>query len=86
MPVLPPPSSSQANPSPSKLDKSQFGATNTAYLSPPLDASITTKSKTKPLDMKKTLAVLAKKFADVIPEEEFSVVGLQGCEFITFLL
>ena len=32
----------------------------------------------------KTLAVLAKKFADVIPEEEFSVAGLQGCEFITF--
>ena len=36
----------------------------------------------KPLD-RKTLAVLAKKFADVVPEEEFSVAGLQGCEFFS---
>ena len=81
-----PPSPSQSNPSlpPSKLDKSQFGATNTAYLPPPPDASITAKSKMKPLD-RKTLAVLAKKFADVVPEEEFSVAGLQGCEFFLFL-
>ena len=27
---------------------------------------------------------MKKKFADVIPEEEFSVAGLQGCEFIVF--
>jgi mitochondrial chaperone BCS1 len=77
---IPPSSPSQSNnplPSP-KVDKSQFGATNTAYLPPPPDASITAKSK--PLD-RKTLAVLAKKFADVVPEEEFSVAGLQGCEF-----
>jgi hypothetical protein len=33
----------------------------------------------KPLD-KKSLALLAKKFADGVPEEEFSVAGLQGCE------
>jgi mitochondrial chaperone BCS1 len=65
-----------------KLDKSQFGATNTAYLPPPPDASMT--AKMKPLD-RKTLAVLAKKFADVVPEEEFSVAGLQGCEFCLFL-
>lgn len=75
-----PPSPSQPNSLPSKVDKSQFGATNTAYLPPPPDASLTAKSKTKPLD-RKTLAVLAKKFADVVPEEEFSVAGLQGCEF-----
>ena len=72
-----------SNPLSSKLDRSQFGASNTAYLPPPPDASITAKSKTKPLD-RKTLAVLAKKFADVVPEEEFSVAGLQGCEFIFF--
>ena len=63
------------------MDKSQFGATNTAYLPPPPDASITAKTKMKPLD-RKTLAVLAKKFADQVPEEEFSVAGLQGCELI----
>ena len=80
------PSQSRSSPSPtSKLDKSQFGATNTAYLPPPPDASITAKSMTKPLDMK-TLAVLAKKFADGIPEEEFSVAGLQGCQFFLVFL
>ena len=66
------------------MDKSQFGATNTAYLPPPPDASITAKTKMKPLD-RKTLAVLAKKFADQVPEEEFSVAGLQGCEFFIFI-
>ena len=73
------PSSPSASESTCKLDKSQFGATNTAYLPPPPDASITAKSKTKPLD-RKTLAALAKEFADGVPEEEFSVAGLQGCE------
>jgi chaperone BCS1 len=34
----------------------------------------------KPLDAA-TLADFAKKFADSIPEEEFSVAALQGCEF-----
>ena len=83
---IPPSPTSQSSPSlPSpKVDKSQFGASNTAYLPPPPDESITAKSKTKPLD-RKTLAVLAKKFADVVPEEEFSVAGLQGCEFIFIL-
>ncbi|KAF8965606.1 hypothetical protein BDZ97DRAFT_1757154 [Flammula alnicola] len=56
------------------LDKDQFGATNTAYLPPPPDASL---SKAKALD-KKTLATLAKRFADGLPEDEFSVAGLQG--------
>ena len=82
--VSPSPSQSQSiSPLTSKLDKSQFGATNTAYLPPPPDASIAAKSKTKPLD-RKTLAVLAKKFADGVPEEEFSVAGLQGCKFTPF--
>ncbi|KAF9482080.1 P-loop containing nucleoside triphosphate hydrolase protein [Pholiota conissans] len=56
------------------MDKDQFGATNTAYLPPPPDPSLT---KVKPLD-KKTLAALAKKFADGLPDDEFSVAGLQG--------
>jgi len=34
----------------------------------------------KALD-KKTLATLAKKFADGVPEEEFSVASLQGCAY-----
>ena len=76
---IPLPSSTTTN----KVDKSQFGASNTAYLPPPPDASITAKSKMKPLD-RKTLAVLAKKFADVVPEEEFSVAGLQGCQSFLF--
>ena len=85
-PIPPSPSSSQSSPSlpSSKVDKSQFGASNTAYLPPPPDESITAKAKMKPLD-RKTLAVLAKKFADFVPEEEFSVAGLQGCKFFLFL-
>ena len=68
-----------SSPSQPKVDKSQFGASNTAYLPPPPDDSITAKSKKKPLD-RKTLAELAKTFADGVPEEEFSVAGLQGCK------
>jgi len=79
-PIPPSPSTT-----PIKLDKSQFGATNTAYLPPPPDASITAKAKVKPLD-RKTLAVLAKTFADGVPEEEFSVAGLQGCGFFSSFL
>ncbi|KDR66353.1 hypothetical protein GALMADRAFT_1157881 [Galerina marginata CBS 339.88] len=62
------------DPTSTTLDKDQFGATNTAYLPPPPDASL---AKVKPLD-RKTLAVLAKRFADGLPEDEFSVAGLQG--------
>lgn len=58
------------------LDKDQFGASNTAYLPPPPDPSL---NKVKPLD-RKTLAILAKQFADGLPEDEFSVAGLQGCK------
>lgn len=64
------------SPSPSPTcSPNQFGATNTTYLPPPPEP----KTKVKPLD-KKTLALLAKKFADGVPEEEFSVAGLQGCK------
>jgi chaperone BCS1 len=62
------------------IDKNQFGATNTAYLPPPPTASVlNTKHSAAPLDTR-TLAILAKRFADGVPEEEFSVAALQGCE------
>jgi chaperone BCS1 len=64
------------------MDKDQFGATNTAYLPPPPDEALA-KNRVKPLD-KKTLAVLAKRFADGLPEDEFSVAGLQGCQCFFF--
>ena len=51
---------------------------NQAYLPPPVDEEIA-KHSAPPLDGK-TLARLAKKFADAIPDEEFSVAALQGCE------
>lgn len=38
----------------------------------------------RPLDAR-TLAALAKRFADVVPEGEFSVAALQGCDlFLSF--
>ncbi|TFY65257.1 hypothetical protein EVJ58_g2087 [Rhodofomes roseus] len=49
---------------------------NQAYLPPPVDDDIAQHSA-KPLDGK-TLAKLAKTFADAIPDEEFSVAALQG--------
>ncbi|CAA7270296.1 unnamed protein product [Cyclocybe aegerita] len=54
-----------AQDAPSVKDK----AKNTIQKTPPRPA---------PLD-KKTLAMLAKKFADGVPEDEFSIAGLQGC-------
>ncbi|OCH91708.1 P-loop containing nucleoside triphosphate hydrolase protein [Obba rivulosa] len=54
------------------------GLKNQAYLPPPVDEEIA-KHSAPPLDGK-TLAKLAKKFADAIPDEEFSVAALQGCE------
>ena len=61
-----------------RMDKDQFGASNTAYLPPPPDEALAM-NRVKPFD-KKTLAILAKRFADGLPEDEFSVAGLQGCE------
>ena len=59
---------------------SDAGLLNQAYLPPPVEAEIMeAKHSAKPLDGA-TLACLAKKFADSIPDEEFSVAALQGCE------
>jgi len=59
----------------------QFGENNQAYLPPPVEEHIaSSQHSAKPLDGV-TLGILAKKFADSIPEEEFSVAALQGCEF-----
>ncbi|KAF7305603.1 hypothetical protein HMN09_00813500 [Mycena chlorophos] len=59
-------------------DLPQFGASNTAYLPPPPAPEIlAAHAGLRPLDAK-TLAVLAKRFADAIPEGEFSVAALQG--------
>jgi chaperone BCS1 len=63
-----------------------FGAKNQAYLPPPVEEHIaTSQHSAKPLD-NATLGLLAKKFADSIPEEEFSVAALQGCELLYFFL
>jgi chaperone BCS1 len=70
--------------SPSSVDSKgsiplpQFGAKNQAYLPPPVEEHIAaSQHSAKPLDAI-TLGILAKKFADSIPEEEFSVAALQG--------
>ncbi|KAF7782089.1 hypothetical protein Agabi119p4_1465 [Agaricus bisporus var. burnettii] len=56
----------------------QFGASNTAYRPPPPEENVLNSRHTAlPLD-KNRLNELAKKFADGIPEEEFSVADLQG--------
>ena len=59
----------------------QFGANNQAYPPPAVEEHIANgQHSAKPLDSA-TLGALAKKFADSIPEEEFSVAALQGCEY-----
>ncbi|KAG6836567.1 hypothetical protein H0H93_006671 [Arthromyces matolae] len=56
----------------------QFGANNQAYLPPPVEEHIlASKHSAKPLDAV-TLGILAKKFADGVPDDEFSVAALQG--------
>lgn len=58
----------------------QFGASNQAYLPPPVEEHIlASHHSAKPLDAVR-LGLLAKKFADGVPEEEFSVAALQGCK------
>jgi chaperone BCS1 len=67
---------------PAKLfsESAQFGASNTAYRPPPPEENVLNSRHTAlPLD-KNRLNELAKKFADGIPEEEFSVADLQGCK------
>ncbi|KAL6303511.1 P-loop containing nucleoside triphosphate hydrolase protein [Sparassis latifolia] len=57
------------------------GLMNQAYLPPPVEEEIAAAAHSaRPLDGV-TLAALAKKFADAIPDEEFSVAALQGCEW-----
>ncbi|KAJ6479420.1 P-loop containing nucleoside triphosphate hydrolase protein [Mycena vitilis] len=56
----------------------QFGSSNKAYLPPPVAPEIVAaQHSARPLDGK-TLATLAQRFADSIPEGEFSVAALQG--------
>lgn len=63
-----------------------FGAKNQAYMPPPVEDHIAAcQHSAKPLDGAK-LAQLAKNFADSIPEDEFSVAALQGCELLVFLI
>jgi len=55
-----------------------FGSKNKAYIPPPVEEHIAAcQHSAKPLDGAK-LAELAKRFADSIPDEEFSVAALQG--------
>jgi mitochondrial chaperone BCS1 len=62
------------------LRPEDFGAKNQAYLPPPVEEHLAaSQHSAKPLDSI-TLGILAKKFADSIPEDEFSVAALQGCE------
>jgi len=76
------PSSTKSALSPARpLGSEVFGSKNQAYLPPPVEERIaSSQHSAKPLD-NATLGMLAKKFADSIPEEEFSVAALQGCEF-----
>jgi chaperone BCS1 len=61
-----------------------FGAKNQAYMPPAVEEHIAAcQHSAKPLDGAK-LAGLAKAFADSIPDEEFSVAALQGCELSDF--
>lgn len=67
---------------PAAVGKGTLGAKNTAYIPPPVDESIAAASHSaKPLDAA-TLAQLSKTFADAIPDHEFSVAALQGCELL----
>ncbi|KAF8634293.1 hypothetical protein AX17_004246 [Amanita inopinata Kibby_2008] len=70
-----------STPTPSKKGKDKhFGDSNQAYMPPPVeDHILASQHSAKPLDAV-TLSTLANKFADGVPEEEFSVAALQGCE------
>ena len=81
---VPSPSSETSVPATRALGPNDFGSKNKAYLPPPIEEHIAAgQHSAKPLDSA-TLAVLAKKFADSIPEEGFSVAALQGCEWFFF--
>jgi mitochondrial chaperone BCS1 len=66
-------------PSPPPPKSDEFGAKNKAYMPPPVDEDNANRHSAKPLDAA-TLNVLAKQFADSIPDDEFSVAALQGCK------
>jgi chaperone BCS1 len=67
---------------PQKPPREAFGAKNQAYLPPPVEEHLTAcQHSAKPLDGIR-LAELAKTFADAIPDDEFSVAALQGCEYL----
>jgi len=67
--------------SPQKPPRDAFGAKNQAYLPPPVEEHLNAfQHSAKPLDGIR-LAQLAKMFADAIPDDEFSVAALQGCEY-----
>jgi chaperone BCS1 len=70
---------------PSPLKSDEFGAKNQAYMPPPVDEESASRHSAKPLDAA-TLSVLAKQFADSIPDDEFSVAALQGCQFLEIRL
>lgn len=71
--------------SPQKPPRDGFGARNQAYLPPPVEEHLTAcQHSAKPLDGIR-LAQLAKMFADSIPDDEFSVAALQGCEYLRIL-
>ncbi|KAF8913569.1 hypothetical protein CPB85DRAFT_555497 [Mucidula mucida] len=71
-------SPSAASSTTSLPSESTFGASNQAYLPPPVDPSIANSGHSaKPLSAKE-LGRLAKTFADGVPEDEFSVAALQG--------
>ncbi|KLO06556.1 P-loop containing nucleoside triphosphate hydrolase protein [Schizopora paradoxa] len=71
-------STSSSSSASNKPAKDTFGSKNTAYLPPPPDPSISEAGHSaRPLDQE-TLSRLAKKFADAIPRNEFSVAALQG--------
>ena len=56
------------------------GAKNEAYLPPAVEEDIAACAHSAPPLSSSRLAELAKEFADSIPDEEFSVAALQGCE------
>ncbi|KAF5374504.1 hypothetical protein D9615_009133 [Tricholomella constricta] len=61
-------------------DGEPFGVSNQTYLRPPIEEHIlSSQHSAMPLDAV-TLGILAKKFADGVPEEEFSVAALQGSD------
>jgi len=62
-----------------RLDKDQFEASNTAYLPPPPDEALGSAALSH--STRSCWKILTKRFADGLPDNEFSNAGLQGCKF-----